>query len=151
MRGPARIANTIAVSMAVAGFLLIFFAWNGAAEYDTIQQQFPFALSGGLGGLGLIIVAMVILGVQMQRRLTAERARDMRELQQTLSRLLAVASTNGASAPGAPAHPAPQRLPAAPVPAGAGRTTPAPDPRDPGGQRGQGRAGPDRPGPRWIP
>jgi hypothetical protein len=88
MQGPAKIATYLGVSMVLLGFAMIAFAWNGAAELDFIQGQFPYALSGGLGGLGLIIGGMAVLAIQIQRTITAERARDMRALQDEADALI---------------------------------------------------------------
>lgn len=88
MRGPAQLATYLGVSMALVGFALIGLAWNGAAELDYIQGQFPYVLSGGLGGLGLIVAGMAVLGIQTQRTLTAKRAKDMRRLQERVDALL---------------------------------------------------------------
>lgn len=88
MRGPAQLATYLGVSMALVGFALIGLAWNGAAELDYIQGQFPYVLSGGLGGLGLIVAGMAVLGIQTQRTLTARRAKDMRRLQEQVDALL---------------------------------------------------------------
>lgn len=63
--------HTIAIAMMAAGFLLIVLAWNGAASFDTIQQQFPYLLSGGLAGLGLIGGGLGLIVVREQRRTTA--------------------------------------------------------------------------------
>jgi hypothetical protein len=88
MQGPAKIATYLGIGMALLGFGLIGLAWNGAAELDFIQGQLPYALSGGLGGLGLIIGGMAVLGVQTQRTITALRAREMARLQDEADALL---------------------------------------------------------------
>lgn len=90
MRGPAQLATYIGVGMALLGFVLIGLAWNGAAELDFIQGQFPYVLSGGLGGLGLIIAGMAVLGIQTQRTLTARRVQEMGRLQDEVDALLRV-------------------------------------------------------------
>lgn len=97
MGGPARIATYVGVGMVLAGFALIFFAWDGATEQERIQGQFPFMLSGGLGGLGLVVTGMALLLVQTQRRITARRATEMDRLQAGLDRLGALLPGAGAS------------------------------------------------------
>lgn len=88
MAGPARLASLLAAVMVIGGFGLIVLAWNGAAGYDTIQQQLPFALSGGLGGLGLVIAGAGVLLVQALRETGARQRRDLREAQAELAALL---------------------------------------------------------------
>ena len=106
MRGPARLATYIAVAMTVAGFGTIFLAWNGAASIDRPTGQFPYLISGGLVGLGLIIGAMAVLYLQTARQLTAERAYRMAEVNKTMASVVEAAGKGtfvpeGAGAPSA--------------------------------------------------
>jgi hypothetical protein len=96
MRGPAQLATYIAVAMTLLGFGMIGIAWNNAAELDYIQGQFPYALSGGLGGVGLVIGGMAIMAIQTQRTLTAERTRDLGRLQDEIDHLLRLVVKPGA-------------------------------------------------------
>lgn len=77
--------NMTAVGMMATGFLLIVLAWNGAASVDTIQQQFPYLLSGGVAGLGLIAAGIGLLLVQEQRRSMALLEHKLDQLLTTLS------------------------------------------------------------------
>lgn len=77
---PSKSTNYLAVVMMALGFLLIVLAWNGAASFDTIQQQFPYLLSGGLAGLGLIGGGITLTIVQELRRGTAVLERKLDEL-----------------------------------------------------------------------
>jgi hypothetical protein len=88
LQGPARIATYLGVGMTLFGFVLIGLAWSRAADLDFIQGQFPYALSGGLGGLGLIIGGMAVLAIQTQRTVTAQRARQMARLQDEVDALI---------------------------------------------------------------
>jgi hypothetical protein len=88
MQGPAKIATYLAVTMTLLGFLMIGLAWNFAAEVDFIQGQFPYFLSGGLGGLGLIIGGMAVMSIQTMRTITAQRAREMGRLQDEADALI---------------------------------------------------------------
>jgi hypothetical protein len=95
MRGRAKLASYLAIGMAVAGFLLIGAAWNGAAGLDFIQGQFPYLLSGGLGGLAFIVGGMALLVIQAYRELTARRALEMAELNRQMGRVLALVEEGG--------------------------------------------------------
>ena len=75
MRGPAKLASYIAIGMILGGFALIALAWNGAAGIGYLQGQFPYLLSGGVAGLGLIGAGAGLLFVQVQREIDAEEAR----------------------------------------------------------------------------
>ena len=90
MKGPAQLATYIAALLVGGGFLIIVLAWSGAAERNSLPQQFPYLLSGGLTGLGMIVAGMIVLTVQAARMQTAQRARLMRELNTAMSRLVAV-------------------------------------------------------------
>lgn len=61
-------ATYVGIALCVIGFTMIALAWNGAAELDFIQGQFPFFISGGLTGIGLIIVGVTIMVIETMRR-----------------------------------------------------------------------------------
>lgn len=101
MHGPANLATYIALGLILAGFAVIFAAWDGAADLDRIAGQFPYLLSGGLAGLGFIVAGGGVLVVQTARELGAERTRQTAELQQHMDavvQLVASGSVNGSSA-----------------------------------------------------
>lgn len=118
MRGRAKLASYLAFAMAVAGFVTIYLAWDGAASFDRGPQQFPYLLSGGMTGIGLIIGAMAIMGIQSARRLSAERARQMAQVNEAMATLTAVVRRHG----GVPAR---QPSPESAGEAGTGRGEPS--------------------------
>lgn len=71
-RKRTKLGYQLGVLCCLAGFVLLWVGWNGAASYDSSIRQFPYLISGGLGGLGLVIVGVGLWTVQTQR---AERAR----------------------------------------------------------------------------
>lgn len=94
------IANYIGLALAGIGFLVIGLAWNGAAELDHVPGQFPYLISGGLTGLGLILVGVVMLVIQTMRVDGTRRARQLADL------AAAVAELQAQLAPGAIDDPA---------------------------------------------
>jgi len=53
------------------GLIMVGVAWNGAASVDTPEQQIPYILSGGLGGLALVgIGASLLLFIAGKRMVT---------------------------------------------------------------------------------
>lgn len=96
MRGPAKLATHVALAMTAAGFGTILLAWNGAASFDRTPQQFPYLLSGGITGIALIIVAMAVLVMQVARRASAERSRQMAQVNAAMAGLVAAARDQGA-------------------------------------------------------
>lgn len=94
MRTWAKSSLYLSVGLIVVGFLLIYFAWNGASEKDFIQGQFPYLLSGGLTGLGLILCGLTLVATQSFRR-------DVLSLQDRIEELLLQLPPTSAAA-GAP-------------------------------------------------
>ncbi|MBA2281093.1 MAG: hypothetical protein H0W25_07640, partial [Acidimicrobiia bacterium] len=47
----SRLGGQLGVGLCVAGFLLVFLGWNGAASRNAVPAQFPYLLSGGIAGL----------------------------------------------------------------------------------------------------
>jgi hypothetical protein len=64
---PARFtpnAGILAAAFAVAlGFGLIAFTWWKVSEFTNSAQQIPYLVSGGLTGLGLVVVGAALLVV----------------------------------------------------------------------------------------
>lgn len=46
------------------GFVSMGLGWLGAARKDTVPEQFPYLLSGGLIGLGLVFVGSALLVIR---------------------------------------------------------------------------------------
>jgi hypothetical protein len=67
-----KLGNQLGVVLCLAGFVLVWVGWNGAASYDLSTRQFPYLISGGIAGLCLVNVGVGLFLVQSQR---AERAR----------------------------------------------------------------------------
>ena len=67
-----KLGHQLGLLFCLGGFVLVWVGWNGAASYDNGVRQFPFLISGGIAGLGLIHVGVGLWIVQSQR---AERAR----------------------------------------------------------------------------
>ncbi len=92
-----RLGRLVGLVFMTAGFVLIGLAWNGAALKNAPAAQFPYLLSGGVMGLGLIITGATMLmlaTVVAERQLLTERFDHMtRLLSRNLSSLQF--STNG--------------------------------------------------------
>jgi hypothetical protein len=79
---PEQLADPIVASAWVAGalglvgFVVLALGWRGAAATLDVPVQVPYLVSGGIGGLGLVIAAAALLNTQVSRHLAAqERAR----------------------------------------------------------------------------
>ena len=57
------------IAIAAIGFALIAFAWSKVAGIaDNVALQMPYLVSGGLTGLGLVMVGVTIVNVAAKRR-----------------------------------------------------------------------------------
>jgi hypothetical protein len=70
----------------IAGIVFVLLGWYGAAHTNILTEQIPYLISGGLLGMGLIIVAGVIAS-------SAAVERDNRELRAVIARALSSAGT----------------------------------------------------------
>ena len=84
---PAVIAGVVAL---IAGGVMIVLAWNFAANWDCIQCQLPYLLSGSLPGLALIIIGSGILVLNAVRRDAAERSAQSERLTAAITELTAL-------------------------------------------------------------
>ena len=86
-----RLGRLLGLTFITAGFIVFYFAWDGAASINFTQGQIPYLLSGGFLGLGLVItgVALIFLStVRSERQLMTDRFDEMaRLLSRNLSRL----------------------------------------------------------------
>ena len=83
-----RLGGQLGVALCLLGFVGIFFGWNGAASHNFVPAQFPYLISGGLAGLGAVVIGAAMIVVQNQR---ADRAR----LEAVLTRLASAAEGQG--------------------------------------------------------
>ena len=52
----AKLGGVLGVVYCIAGFVLIFLGWNGAASNDRVEAQMPYVVSGGIAGLALVVL-----------------------------------------------------------------------------------------------
>lgn len=94
-----RLGRFLGLTFIGAGFVVFYFAWDGAASINFAQGQIPYLLSGGFLGLGLVITGATLLflsTIRSERQLMTDRYDDMaRLLSRNLSRLQI--SSNGST------------------------------------------------------
>jgi uncharacterized membrane protein len=109
----SRMGGKLGIGFCVAGFLLVFLGWNGAASTDRVSSQVPYLVSGGFAGLALVILGVGLLVVQSNRADRAALQATIRELRDALEAGAVAGASNGASAtaltPGEVYRPARQR------------------------------------------
>ncbi|MCA1830993.1 MAG: hypothetical protein LC663_05730 [Actinobacteria bacterium] len=60
----------VVVGILVCGIVFVMLGWYGTAHTNIITEQIPYLISGGLLGLGLIILAGILATSWMQQRAT---------------------------------------------------------------------------------
>lgn len=76
-----RLGRILGLVFVTAGFVVIGVAWNGAASINLrIDSQFPYLLSGGFLGLGLIVTGatlLILTTVRSERQIVSEKFDEM--------------------------------------------------------------------------
>jgi hypothetical protein len=96
-----KMGGQLGILFCLAGMVLIWTGWNGAASYNDIRQQFPYLLSGGIPGLALVIIGVGVFVLQSARADRVQLEANLIELRKILDRMTGTASGNGAEPPGA--------------------------------------------------
>lgn len=82
-----------ALLLLILGVVFVMLGWYGAANTNIITEQIPYLISGGLLGLGLIIVAGFVSSFSVLEQ-------ENRELRREIARALATARTTEAAPAG---------------------------------------------------
>jgi hypothetical protein len=67
----------ITIALLGAGVVFVILGWYGAAHTNILTEQIPYLISGGLLGMGLIIVAGVMAAGAAQERSTDALRREI--------------------------------------------------------------------------
>ena len=76
-------ADPLVTSCWIAGLLLalafvsFLAAWKGASDTVEVDVQVAYLVSGGLGGLALLVAGSALLTVQLSRWLAARERREL--------------------------------------------------------------------------
>jgi uncharacterized membrane protein len=81
-----RLGGRLGVVLALAGFVVIYLGYNGAASFDDLRQQFPYLLSGGVAGLALVVVGCALMAIDVSRAESEELRASIDALRSTLER-----------------------------------------------------------------
>jgi hypothetical protein len=88
------LGGKLGLAFCVAGLAVIWAGWNGAASYNDIRKQFPYMISGGLGGLALVVIGVGLMVIQSQRADRVQLESNLVELRNILERMEAAPTTN---------------------------------------------------------
>ncbi|MDP9388225.1 MAG: hypothetical protein M3Q48_10035, partial [Actinomycetota bacterium] len=100
-----RLGGRLGMAVVLAGAVVVFLGWNGAASYDRVPAQFPYLISGGVAGLGLVVVGAALLVIDASRRDRAAlqaSVEDLRRAVEDLAAAQAAQALHKAEAPGDP-------------------------------------------------
>ena len=97
-----RLGRILGLAFVTAGFVVIGLAWNGAAGINIrIDSQFPYLLSGGFLGVGLIVTGATMLflaTIRAERQVMSDKFDEMLTLLgRNLNRLQISSNGSGAS------------------------------------------------------
>jgi hypothetical protein len=68
LRPLSPVPTYLGIAVAAIGFVLILFAWGQSAGETNVALQIPYLISGGMVGLGLIMVGVTVVNVAAKRR-----------------------------------------------------------------------------------
>ena len=93
----AGMAGRLGLGFSCFGFFVIALAWSGAAGLDYSQGQLPYVISGGFGGLGLIVTGAALTIAESNRRDRAVLEQQLTQMTSAISKLnlSGGAATNG--------------------------------------------------------
>ncbi|HWA65620.1 MAG TPA: hypothetical protein VG899_04545 [Mycobacteriales bacterium] len=93
---PALPSLLLFAGMVVAGFVAMGLGWRVAARTLNVAVQVPAVVSGGLGGLVLIVIGTGLFVAQLGRAAAAEERTDLDDvLDRTSEVIQAVRSAGG--------------------------------------------------------
>lgn len=77
----------IGLLVTAGGFGLIAFTWGKTAGLVNVAEQIPYLVSGGLSGLGLILLGLLVVNLSVKRREALDRARQLEDVRDALVQL----------------------------------------------------------------
>jgi hypothetical protein len=95
-----KLGGQLGMLFCLAGLVIIWSGWNGAATYNDIRQQFPYLISGGIAGLALVTIGVGLFVLQSARADRVQLEANLTELRKILDRMTGNPSGNGAEPSG---------------------------------------------------
>src|SRR5688572_12706452 len=83
----SKLGGLLGLVYCIIGIFLIFLGWNGTASNDRVQSQLPYVVSGGIGGLALVIIGAALIVSQSLRNDRVELRGGLDDLRQSIDRL----------------------------------------------------------------
>lgn len=89
LRPLSPVPTYLGIAVTALGFVLVMIAWSQAAGETNVALQIPYLISGGMVGLGLIMVGVTIVNVAAKRRDAVMREQQTALLASALEELSA--------------------------------------------------------------
>ena len=74
---PIAVSCWIAVLLLALGFVAFLGAWKGTSGTARLDEQVAYLVSGGLGGLSLLVAGSAMLTIQLTRWLAARERQEL--------------------------------------------------------------------------
>ena len=87
LRPMSPVPTYLGIAVIAIGFVLLGITWGAVADETNVALQVPFLVSGGLTGLGAILVGLTIVSVAARRRDAALREQQNSLLADALKEL----------------------------------------------------------------
>jgi hypothetical protein len=100
----SKLGGVLGIAYCIAGFFLIFLGWNGAASHDREPAQIPYLISGGIGGLGLVVLGSALIVAHSLRTDRVELRGTIEDLRGDISEAAAGEVAESASDDALAAH-----------------------------------------------
>lgn len=68
LRPLSPVPTYLGIAVAAIGFVLVLVAWGQSAGETNVALQIPYLISGGMVGLGLIMVGVTVVNIAAKRR-----------------------------------------------------------------------------------
>lgn len=92
----------VGVGLIVVGLIVIYFTWNGAAEKDFVEGQFPYLLSGGIVGTLLVATGLTTILIQTRKQDNAQVIQRLDQLIELMRESSAFPATGPTAVPEGP-------------------------------------------------
>lgn len=91
-----KLGGQLGIFFCLAGLVLVWAGWNGAASYDRVPTQFPYLISGGITGLCMVVIGVGLFIVQSQRQDRVQLEANLVELRRLLEAQTGIPATTDA-------------------------------------------------------
>lgn len=83
---PSRLPLALGLLLVAAGWVALYLAWSRTSTIDLEAGQIPLVISGGLGGLGLLLLGAAGLVVDAVQRAAWQSRAAMQELKEAVEK-----------------------------------------------------------------